>query len=162
MVYIRMRAVTVPEGSSMNLRFFVNGARGAVLATGVILALGGTVYAATEGVPGIRSSANNSNPPPPPTLHVVAAFSRSVVHSDSRPHCTTFGYATTLGSKNTVSLVHDGRTVASHFLGWQKKGYHGYLWCVSKGHARGEFTARVFATNGQHSARSSDTVMVRK
>jgi hypothetical protein len=125
-------------------------------------ALGGTVYAATEGVPGVRSVSNTSGPPPPPALHVNAAVSRSVVYTKVRPHCSTLRFTTTLRSRNTVSVIHGGRTVAAHALGWQKAGFHAYLWCVSRTHTRGMFGLRVYATTGHQSARAVKTVAVRK
>jgi hypothetical protein len=147
----------------MQIRFSAaRSLRGAIFATGAILALGGTVYAATEGVPGIRSSANGSGTPPPAKLHVRASLSRSVIYTSHRPDCATLRFVTTLRSRNTVSVIHGGKTVASHYLGWQKNGFHTFLWCTFKGHRHGLYTLRVFATNGHQSARASETVTVRR
>ncbi len=136
------------------------GVRGVIVAGGIILTLTGTVYAAAEGIPGLRSGANSSAPPPPAKLHVTAVANPSVLHLRSGARCTTLGFTTTLRSKNSVVVSRRGKDVATDTMGWEPAGHHAYRWCVSRHTETGAYVLDAHAKDGSESASAARTVMV--
>jgi hypothetical protein len=125
-----------------------------------LVALSGSVYAASGHVFGVHPLTSGTVVPPN-NLAVSSSVSHSTIYRKHVPRCTIFEYRTNERSLNNVTV--GGRQTATH--GWQAAGSHTFRWCGMNANGkmrRGFYSIKVTARTATQTKATSRVVHLRK
>jgi hypothetical protein len=125
-----------------------------------LVALTGSVYAASGAVFGVHSPSSGTVVPPT-NLAVSSSASHSTIFRKHTPRCAIFEYRTNKRSLNNVTV--GGHETATH--GWQDAGLHTFRWCgmnASGKMRRGFYGIKVAARTATQTESSSRIVHLKK
>jgi hypothetical protein len=105
-------------------RTLSRGGRTLALTAVALVALTGSVYAASGAVFGVHTLSSGTVVPPT-NLVVSSSVSHSTIFRKHAPRCTMFEYRTNKRSLNNVTV--GGNETATR--GWQAAGSHTFRWC---------------------------------
>lgn len=141
-------------------RTLSRGGRTLALTAVALVALTGSVYAASGAVFGVQSP-NSGTVVPPTNLAVSSSVSHSIIFRKHAPRCASFEYRTNMRSLNNVTV--SGNETATH--GWQAAGSHTFRWCGMNANGkmrRGFYTIKVAARTATQTKATSRVVHLRK
>jgi hypothetical protein len=136
------------------------GGRTLALTAVALVALTGSVYAASGAVFGVHTLASGTVVPPT-NLAVSSSISRSTIFRKHTPRCAIFEYRTNMRSLNNVTV--GGRETATH--GWQDAGSHTFTWCGTGANGKmrsGFYGIKVAARTATQTQATSRVVHLKK